>query len=65
MDCVNSLYGSQDTEGYDQCGKRHCVAHLGDGLQHGDVLLKKKKKLVIWINQQVSGLPSRLNWYYT
>jgi len=42
---VNSLYGSQDAEGYDQGSKRHCVANLGDGLQRGDVMLGKKKWL--------------------
>jgi hypothetical protein len=41
--CVNSLYGSQDAESYDQSTKRHCVTHLGDGLQHVEVLLKEKK----------------------
>jgi len=39
---VNSLYGSQDAEGYDQSTKRHCVAHLDDGLQHREIFLKKK-----------------------
>ena len=43
MGCVNSLYGSQDAEGYDQCSKRYCVAHLGDGLQRGNVFLEKQK----------------------